>query len=210
MPDRTPSPRRSRIYDLAAPVYDAVSACIPFERNLRSRAVTLLGATPGSRILDVGCGTGLCLPELARALGPTGSVVGIDPSGASLLRARRRAHRLGCDFTAIQADVAAHPLEPKAFAGAIAAFALSVIPNWQGALTRIYAALPSGAVLVALEQRYPTRTGLATRLGAAMNKLLAADPERDFAGALKATGFAVDTHLFLGGWYAIYVASRTA
>jgi ubiquinone/menaquinone biosynthesis C-methylase UbiE len=210
MPDRLPDfrPRSHGVYDLAAPLYDAVSAGLFFERALRDRAVRLLAAAPGQRVLDVGCGTGLCLSALSRELGPTGSVVGIDPSGASLDRARRRARRLGCDFTAIVADAATHPFAPASFDGAIAVFSLSVIPDFRQALGRVHAALKAGARFVVLEQRYPSRTGIVRRVGAVINTLLSADPERDFAGALQAAGFVVETHPWLGGFYEIYVAAR--
>ncbi len=39
-----------------------------------------LGAEPGERILELGCGAGLCLREIALAVGPAGRVVGIDIS----------------------------------------------------------------------------------------------------------------------------------
>ena len=39
-----------------------------------------LAAAPGERILEVGCGAGLCLREIAVAVGPAGRAVGIDIS----------------------------------------------------------------------------------------------------------------------------------
>jgi ubiquinone/menaquinone biosynthesis C-methylase UbiE len=209
MPDQLPDSRPRRgIYDLAAPLYDAVSACIPFERGLRECAVTLLGAPVGGHILDVGCGTGLCLDSLAQVIGPTGAVVGIDPSAASLARAQRRALRLGCALTTIAGDAAAQAFAAATFDGAIAAFSISVIADWKFALAQVHTALKPGAVLVVLEQRYASRKSLAGRFGAALNKLLSADPERDFAQALQTAGFTVQTHSLVGGWYEIYVATR--
>jgi arsenite methyltransferase len=43
-----------------------------------------LGAAPGERILDVGCGPGFYCAELAEEVGPSGSVVGVDSSPAML------------------------------------------------------------------------------------------------------------------------------
>lgn len=39
-----------------------------------------LSPNPGETLLDIGCGNGLLTLDLARATGPEGRVVGIDPS----------------------------------------------------------------------------------------------------------------------------------
>jgi tRNA A58 N-methylase Trm61 len=39
-----------------------------------------LGASPGDRILDLGCGSGEVTTEIARLVGPKGVVVGVDLS----------------------------------------------------------------------------------------------------------------------------------
>ena len=44
----------------------------------------------GEVVLDVGCGTGQCLPMLTDRLGPAGTVVGIDESPQMMALARRR------------------------------------------------------------------------------------------------------------------------
>lgn len=42
----------------------------------------LLQAQPGERIIDLGCGTGELTIEIRKAVGPDGSVVGIDSSAS--------------------------------------------------------------------------------------------------------------------------------
>ncbi|GAA1952976.1 class I SAM-dependent methyltransferase [Kitasatospora viridis] len=55
--------------------------------------------TPADAVLDVGCGTGAML-HWAREHGHTGRLVGLDPDGVALARARRRADVEWVDGTA--------------------------------------------------------------------------------------------------------------
>jgi arsenite methyltransferase len=50
----------------------------------------VLAASPGERILDIGCGPGFHCAELAALVGSAGSVVGVDSSPAMLGLASRR------------------------------------------------------------------------------------------------------------------------
>jgi len=78
-------------------------------RVLRPTTSSLLervARRPGIRCLDVGCGGGDVTVELARRVGPTGRVVGIDIDETTLELARQEAQELGIEnveFTA--ADV---------------------------------------------------------------------------------------------------------
>ena len=66
-------------WDLAADEYEGL-----WRRQLEPAQAALLGGIslqPGERVLDVACGTGLVTFEAARAVGPTGHVVGVDISG---------------------------------------------------------------------------------------------------------------------------------
>jgi demethylmenaquinone methyltransferase/2-methoxy-6-polyprenyl-1,4-benzoquinol methylase len=62
---------------------------------IRHKAIDALQLAPGQRVLDAGCGTGACLPELAQRVGEQGVVVGIEPSAPLLDQARARAARFG-------------------------------------------------------------------------------------------------------------------
>ena len=65
---------------------------------------------PDSVALDVGCGTGFPLLELAERLGPASRVYGIDPWEAALERARLKAQAWGvANVEIVQGDAAAMP-----------------------------------------------------------------------------------------------------
>jgi arsenite methyltransferase len=50
----------------------------------------ILEPRAGERIVDIGCGTGLFVADLAQTVGPSGKVLGLDVSPDVLALARRR------------------------------------------------------------------------------------------------------------------------
>ena len=64
-------------------------------RRWRELLVEQLPVQRGDTVLDVGCGTGLCMPLLQNKVGPTGAIIGIDASEQMLQVAGERvaAHR---------------------------------------------------------------------------------------------------------------------
>jgi ubiquinone/menaquinone biosynthesis C-methylase UbiE len=84
-------------------------------RRWRQLLVRQLPVKPGDTVMDVGCGTGLCLPLLQRKLGPTGSIVGIDASEQMLHIAARRCSENNWDnVRLIAAPVHTAPLDTMA------------------------------------------------------------------------------------------------
>src|SRR6478736_8063849 len=67
----------------------------------------------GDNLLDVGCGWGDTAIELARRVGPVGSVIGLDCCGAFLDAGRADATQAGLtNLTFREADVQTYPFEP--------------------------------------------------------------------------------------------------
>jgi ubiquinone/menaquinone biosynthesis C-methylase UbiE len=82
-----------------AETYDRVSE---FQLEGGKRLVERLGLAEGARVLDIGCGTGRLTRWIAEHLGPTGSVVGLDPLEERIGVAR--SHGGGVRFEVGQAE----------------------------------------------------------------------------------------------------------
>jgi demethylmenaquinone methyltransferase/2-methoxy-6-polyprenyl-1,4-benzoquinol methylase len=66
-----------------------------FTFPLRKRAVRLLELQPGQSVLEVGCSSGANFYFLQQAVGPKGSVVGVDLSPEMVVQARLRIQKNG-------------------------------------------------------------------------------------------------------------------
>jgi SAM-dependent methyltransferase len=88
---------------------------------LGGRALEALAPHPGECILDIGCGGGETALDLACAVAPDGTVVGIDLSAAVLAFAQRAAQ--GCARVRfVQGDAQVFPFAPASFDAAFSRF----------------------------------------------------------------------------------------
>ncbi|MFJ8648831.1 class I SAM-dependent methyltransferase [Streptomyces sp. NPDC093546] len=90
-------------------------------------AVHELGLRPGDAVLDAGCGTGRALPPLRDAVGPAGTVIGVDVT-AAMLAAAVRAGR-GGSGALLLADVARLPLRDGVLDAVFGAGLISHLPR---------------------------------------------------------------------------------
>src|SRR5260221_11681654 len=74
-------------------------------------AIAAADIRPGAAVLDIGCGCGATILELAAKVGPSGRVVGLDISAPMLARARERAAGLAT-VSLLCADAATQPFDP--------------------------------------------------------------------------------------------------
>ncbi len=82
-----------RYYDRIARIYDMMADAS--EAPARNEGLKLLAVKPGEKVLEVGFGTGHCLVDLAKLVGPTGKVYGIDIADAMVVLARENLARAG-------------------------------------------------------------------------------------------------------------------
>jgi arsenite methyltransferase len=107
-----------------------------------------LGARSGERIVDVGCGPGFYVDELAEQVGNAGSVAGVDPSAPMLeVAARRTAARSNVAFH--QGDAGALPLPDGGFDAVLCVQVLEYVEDIGGALRELRRVVrPGGRVVV--------------------------------------------------------------
>ena len=112
-----------------------------------------LSLAPGARAVDVGCGWGDTAIELARIVGPTGRVLGLDCCDAFLDKGRRDAAAEGLVHVRfVAADVQTHRFEPE-FDFAFSRFGMMFFANPVAAMRNVRSALVPGGRLMFITWR---------------------------------------------------------
>lgn len=124
------------------------------EKTFRRLALDTLDPTSGESVLEIGCGTGNSFDALRRAVGPNGTVVGIDASRGMTHAARDRIQESGWqNVHVLRGDVRHPPVPDSAYDVAYAAMSLSAVADPERAIRSIETALSSGGRFVVLDAR---------------------------------------------------------
>lgn len=121
------APTRS-FYDRISHVYDLIADA--GEHEAREKGLKVLAAREGERVLEIGYGTGHSLTELARSVGTSGRVSGVDISQGMHDISERRVREAGY-ASQIELKVAAIPPLPYAdesFHAVSMSFVLELFP----------------------------------------------------------------------------------
>ncbi len=124
--------------------------------GIRSKAVSRLQLKSGSRVLEVGCGTGKNLAPLIEAIGAEGQVYGVDLSEGMLAEANQLCvQREWRNVKLMRADATDYVL-PEAVDGAIFSLSYAVIPHHRDALRHAWKQLRPGGYLVIMDAKLPS------------------------------------------------------
>lgn len=208
--DKTASVRA--MFDVIAPRYDVVNRLMTFRMDLRwrSRTVEVLGLVPGSRVLDLACGTG----DLARGLRSRGLLpIGADLSLGMLAAAPE-------PFPRVQADGTALPLPDASVDGATCGFALRNFTDLDATLAELARVVRPGGRIALLEVAEPPNplvrwghriyfNAVVPRIGALLSdgdayaylprSVAYLPPTEELLGRIAAAGFASVTRQLLSG-----------
>lgn len=147
----------------AAQDFEVFSKCltlvdsIPFFADCKRESFFLLGAAPGRRVLDVGCGLGDDAAAMAKLAAPTGGVVGVDGSRGMIEAARERHAKIeGLSFEL--ADAAALPFDDASFDACRIDRVLQHVADPAPVLREMVRVLRPGGLLVAYDNDWETLT----------------------------------------------------
>jgi len=118
---------------------------LPETADLLDRA----GVGTGMRCIDLGCGTGDVCFELARRVGPTGHVRGVDQDEVKLALAREEAAQKGIHNAEFLAGSAYELVEPGAYDLVYCRFLLQHLARPLDLLRSMWAGVRPGGVIVA-------------------------------------------------------------
>jgi len=121
-------------------------------RDAKRAATAALEPRAGQRVFEIGCGTGVDLPDLARSVKPGGKVFGVDSSAQALEAARPRVAAFP-EIELVQARVERLPFEDGAFDACRADRTLQHVSEPEQALKELRRVLRRGGRLVVLEMK---------------------------------------------------------
>lgn len=115
-----------------------------------------MALTPGQAVLEVGCGPGTDIFDLAEIIGPAGRLVGIDVSEVMIAEARRRASERQLPITFEVGQVQALPFPDATFDVRRAARLLEHLPDAGRALAEMVRVTRQGGRVVVFDFDWDT------------------------------------------------------
>ena len=140
------------LFDRTAADYDRVERAMAFGSGswYRRRALARAGLLAGMKVLDIGTGTGLTARQAAHLAGPSGEVIGVDPSAGMMERAK-----VPAGVRLIHGMAEAIPSPPAAADFVCMGYALRHVADLSPALSEFLRVLVPGGRVCLLEITAP-------------------------------------------------------
>jgi ubiquinone/menaquinone biosynthesis C-methylase UbiE len=208
-PTRRSQSANTRRYDRIARFYSTLEPLYLIFPPARRKAVAALGLKAGDTVLEIGAGTGRNFPYLVEAVGPGGTVIGVDASQGMLTEARKLIERRGWSNVQLLHQDAAQLQVNRDLDGVLFSLSYSALPEPRPALARAWERLrPSSRVVVmdmGLTQGGPYR--LLAPIARLLVKYAPGDAYSDPWSDLANYG-TVETERFLAGLYYVSTVAK--
>lgn len=154
--DRGAIARRYDRFARIIPLFDWLFFMPP---GFRRRAAERLRLAEGSRVLEIGCGTGRNLPFLRAEVGDAGTVFGVDISSGMLAKAREQCLLNGWSNIQLLQQDAAEFRPPEPLDGVMFGLSYNTIPHHVAVLQHAWNLLRPGGRLVIMDAKLPPGLG---------------------------------------------------
>ena len=149
-------------FNAKAETWDTLNGGEAAERS--ARLIEGLRIKEGSKVLDVGCGTGIIIPLLLRAVGDAGSVTAMDIAERMLCAARAKHDRPNLEY--IHADIVAAPFIDGSFDEIVCHNCFPHVGDRQAALREMLRILkPGGRATICHNESRETMNAMHRRVG---------------------------------------------
>ncbi|MFJ5621131.1 demethylmenaquinone methyltransferase [Peribacillus loiseleuriae] len=140
--------------------YDKMNSVISFKQHIKWRKATMdyMNVKPGSKALDVCCGTADWTIALAEKTGSEGEVTGLDFSKNMLKIGEEKVKNIK-QITLLHGNAMELPFEENTFDYVTIGFGLRNVPDYMQVLREMYRVLKPGGMAVCLETSHPTMIG---------------------------------------------------
>jgi demethylmenaquinone methyltransferase/2-methoxy-6-polyprenyl-1,4-benzoquinol methylase len=154
--------RVHNVFEKISDNYDKMNSVISFQQHIKWRKDTMkrMNVQPGSKALDVCCGTADWTIALAEAVGPTGEVIGLDFSQNMLNVGIEKVKDLGLNqVKLVHGNAMELPFPENSFDYVTIGFGLRNVPDYLQVLKEIHRVVKPGGIAVCLETSQPTLIG---------------------------------------------------
>jgi demethylmenaquinone methyltransferase/2-methoxy-6-polyprenyl-1,4-benzoquinol methylase len=154
--------RVHNVFEKISDNYDKMNSVISFQQHIKWRQDTMkrMNVQPGSKALDVCCGTADWTIALAEAVGPAGQVIGLDFSQNMLNVGIEKVKGLGLNqVNLIHGNAMELPFSDNSFDYVTIGFGLRNVPDYLQVLKEMHRVVKPGGIAVCLETSQPTLIG---------------------------------------------------
>lgn len=146
--------KQPRLPTEAPPAAEFLYALRAAQGDVLGDMVRDTGIADGMRVLDVGCGDGFFMKRIARLIGPTGQIVGLDIDAGALRAAAANCRGLGVPYALVQGQSGAMPFPDRSFDACFSALSFFDFADPVSAVRSMRRVTRSGGTVSVIEHDY--------------------------------------------------------